>query len=88
VAQQVDGNVRLSIYRVVGSYDDAVALPVQAGDLALGLLAVHDRHERRGRLRQRSQRARRLEDDGPIPFVLEHVLVPQQARDERDRLLP
>ena len=88
VTKQFDGDVRFPIDRIARPYDNAVTLAVQGGQLALGLLAVHDRHERRGRLRQSPQRARRLEDYGSIQVVIRHVLVPQQARDERNRLLP
>lgn len=88
MTQQLDRDVRFSVHRVAGSYDDAVTLPVQRGDLAFGLVAGYDRNERRGRLRQGSQLARRLEDDGSITGTGGHVFVLQQTRDERDGLLP
>ena len=87
IAEQVDGTVRFAIDGIAGPHHDAVPLPVQRDNLALGLLGVNDRNEGRGRLRHCSQRVRRLEDDGLIVVVAGHVFVSQEACNEREGFL-
>ena len=77
MVEQFDGNVRLLINRIAGPNNDARTSPVERHDLTLGFLGANDRNDRRGRLRHRSQRVRRLEHDSLIDVVSRHVFVSQ-----------
>ena len=88
MAQQLDDYVGFPIDRVAEAYGDAVALAVVRDQLALGVLTVYDRDERRRRTLQVPQRACRLEDDGMVASGRRDITVPKQAREERPRLPP
>ena len=88
VVEQVERDVELGIDNVAGANGDAMPLAVYGGQLAFGRVGVDDREERRRRRCQLPQRFRRLEHRREVPPSRGDAVLLEQAREERQRLVP